>query len=179
MKTRHAFFGLAATAVLMVGLSAAPPATADSLDSTGTENVALHSTSAPAVPATATFESDTAVAGTPNFSAHPASCVTYAGSEACFQPNGDYIWVKDIASDGHQAYGDWANDLRDVDGLWWGYRDGRCTNSLGYGHWGYCSKDFYENSTDPNAFGGQGSRISIWAATYSTDGSGTTVLNIN
>jgi len=183
MKIRHALTGLAATAVLGVGVSMAPAAVAAPPASAGTSTAAGHAAAsgvlATAVPATAQFESNTAVAGTPNFSAYPATCVTYADSEACFQPNGDTIWVKDIKADGAAAYGDWANDLRDVDGVWWGYRDGRCTNHLGYGHWGSCKKDFYENSTNPNAFGGQGSRITIWAATYSTDGAGKTVLNIN
>lgn len=49
---------------------------------------------------------------------------------------------------------------------WRYYRYGDCINSLTAGHWGYRDKDFYENSTYPNAVGGQGSIIRLWACTY-------------
>lgn len=168
-----------AIAAAGIGLVTALAAAPNAMATTGTTATAPQSARAAATGAQPE-ENDTAKAGTPNFSAHPATCTTWDDTEACFQPYGDFIWVKDLVADGHSAYGEWVNNLRDGYGLWYGYRSGTCTNNLGYGKWGVCSKDFYENSTDPNAYGGQGSEIGIWSATWNGGASAVkVVLNNN
>lgn len=158
---------IAAAAIgMLVALTAAPDAMAAAGSHSATAAATPQSPGTASANAASDNEVDTAKAGTPNFSTHPATCTTWDDSEACFQPNGDYIWVKDLTSDGHAAYGQWTNALRDGYGMWYGYREGSCNNFLGYGKWGYCSKDFYENNTDPNAYGGEGSEICVWASTW-------------
>ncbi|MFF9607875.1 hypothetical protein ACF1GY_37465 [Streptomyces sp. NPDC014684] len=86
------------------------------------------------------------------------------GATACFEKYGDKIWIKATASRS-DILAMWENYLRDSSGSWgdFPYREGSCENHLGSGRWGYCNKDFYEDSTDPNARGGQGSGIRLWA----------------
>jgi hypothetical protein len=79
----------------------------------------------------------------------------------CFKKHGDKIYVKDKAADGFSVYVKWQNQLRNSDGNWRLYREGRCTSTLGWDKWGVCDKNFYEHSTSPNAKGGQGSRVRI------------------
>jgi hypothetical protein len=101
-----------------------------------------------------------AVAGTPP-SFGSGECISTTGGEACFQKHGDKIWVKDTQSDGYPAIGSYENYLWDGSS-WQPYRTGDCYNRLTAGHWGYCNKDFYEDSTNPNAFGSQGSGIRLY-----------------
>jgi hypothetical protein len=124
---------------------------------------------APATAAAASYEEDTAVAGTPP-SFDPNDCIGLEVSGhivmgTCFQPYGDKIWVEDTYGDGYAAVASWVNYLRDASGNWDSYRSGSCTNSLTAGHWGVCNKDFYEDSTSPNAAGGQGSGIRLYPCT--------------
>jgi hypothetical protein len=106
-------------------------------------------------------EVDTAVAGTPPaFSAN--ECTNNNVTKVCFEPHGDKVWVLDLASDGNAASGLWENYLWNG-GAWQLYRQGMCMNKLSYGHWGVCNKDFYEDSTNPNAYGSKGSGLRIYA----------------
>lgn len=103
-------------------------------------------------------------------------------AKACFKKHGDYFFVKDELADGDSVYVLWTNQLRTSSGGWATYREGRCEFYGGNPNWGQCNKDFYENTTYPNAFGTRGSRITIRACAnraWETDkcGGWTTVLN--
>lgn len=80
-------------------------------------------------------------------------------AKGCFKKHGDYFFVKDHAKDGYSVYVQWINQLPRSSGRWATYRSGRCEFFGGNDNWGQCNKNFYENSTDPNAFGTKGSRI--------------------
>lgn len=86
-------------------------------------------------------------------------------SRGCFKKYGDRIFSYDRFADGMSVYVDWENQLKDSSGNWKAYRKGRCTSTLGAEKYGECNKDFYENSTSPNAKGGKGSRIRIKSCT--------------
>ncbi|MEU2427481.1 hypothetical protein ABZ619_41960 [Streptomyces sp. NPDC007851] len=106
--------------------------------------------------------SQEAVAGTPGAGAFGSDdCISITGGEACFQKYGDVMWVKDTLSDGYPANGDYENYLWNGSS-WQLYRFGDCVNHLTAGHWGYCNKDFYEDSTYPNAYGSKGSGIRLF-----------------
>lgn len=107
------------------------------------------------------FEVDVAQAGTPDFDTYFIGCVDYTGVEACFQPYGDVLWVKDTG--GSAATAAWGNDLW-TGSAWKRYRTGECDNHLGVGHWGYCTKEFYEDSS-VSYHGGTGSGLWLWAQT--------------
>ncbi|MFF1298520.1 MULTISPECIES: hypothetical protein [unclassified Streptomyces] len=112
-------------------------------------------------PAAAADESDTGVASSAPTS---GTCVTeIQGARACFKPDGDVIYAKDTSLDGWSVYASWENQLRNSSGTWKTYRTGKCWNNRGEGDWVSCNKDFYENSTSPNALGGTGSRIILAA----------------
>jgi hypothetical protein len=64
-----------------------------------------------------------------------------SGAIACFQSNGDKIWIKDDGDDGHSAIAVWQHYLGDG-----AYRKGYCRNALGYGRWGVCNKQLSEDS---------------------------------
>lgn len=89
------------------------------------------------------YEWNTAVAGTPP-SGLP--CASMTGATACFEANGDRMWVKDTSADGHSATLSWEN--------WYAEpmfdpvlnRYGSCVNKLGNGKWGVCNKDLPEGS---------------------------------
>ncbi|OXM45470.1 hypothetical protein CFP75_30920 [Amycolatopsis alba DSM 44262] len=57
------------------------------------------------------------------------------------------------------VYARWSNWLWDGSS-WRQYRQGECSIST-QNTWGHCNKDFYEDSTNPNAFGGKGSGIRL------------------
>ena len=102
----------------------------------GVLEVAAPTVAAPANAALAySFEWDNAVSATPNLS-NMSDCISTTGSEVCFQPDGDKIWVKDTSSDGFSAVARWYTDY----GRW-----GTCRNALSAGSWGVCNKDFKEN----------------------------------
>ncbi len=109
----------------------------------------------------AAAESDT---GSASSGPTSGTCISeISGARACFQPDGDIIFAKDTSFDGYSVYTSWVNQLKDSSGNWKTYRTGTCRNNRGSGEWAACNKDFYENSTSPNALGGKGSRISIAA----------------
>ncbi|MFF9771884.1 hypothetical protein ACF1GT_35840 [Streptomyces sp. NPDC014636] len=113
------------------------------------------------------YEWDTAVSG----SKPPQDCldgvVAMTGAKACFERYGDVLWVEDTAADGHSATNSWSNYLFDSSGNGHLYRQGSCVNKLGAGHWGYCNKDFYENST-PTPYG-TGSEIDYAGCVYDSE----------
>jgi hypothetical protein len=126
-----------------------------------------------AVPAVSPYENDTAVyGGDPAQTGIACNQLFDAqdnyAAEVCFHLYGDQVWVYDARGDGHAAIGQWSNYLRDADGTWIKYREGECRNSLGHGQWGVCNKEFFEDSTNPNAEGGHGSGLRLWACTAST-----------
>jgi hypothetical protein len=126
-----------------------------------------------AVPAVAPYENDTAVnGGDPAQTGIACNQLFDAqdnyAAEVCFALYGDQIWVYDARGDGKAAIGQWSNYLRNAAGDWILYREGECRNSLGHGHWGLCNKEFYEDSTNPNAKGGHGSGLRLWACTAAT-----------
>lgn len=172
--------GAAATVAMTPAASAASSSTAATTMSTSPLSMSNSTAADTSNDATAagptTGESDTAVAGTPpnGLAFNDSYCsdgYDLAGnwvSTACFEPYGDKIWVYDARSDGHAADGYWMNWLVDgTTGKWTAYRDGDCWNSLTAGHWGYCNKDFYENSS-LNYYNGYGSGIRIYAQTSVT-----------
>ncbi|MGQ4515417.1 hypothetical protein [Streptomyces sp. DW26H14] len=110
-------------------------------------------TSTPAAAAVAEY----AKAGTPNFDKHVIKCVSVSGAKACFQPYGDILWVY---GRGHDA--NWENHIRNSSGAWQEYRVGSCMNALSGNRWGYCNKNFYEDTTK-NKYGGKGSGIRLQA----------------
>jgi hypothetical protein len=87
----------------------------------------------------------------------------WLAGQACYVPSVERIYVYDAWKDGHGVSAQWENYLRDPNGNWVLYRRGYCTNSLGEGNWGYCQKNFYQDDTYPNAVGGQGSGLRVYA----------------
>ncbi|MFD2078576.1 hypothetical protein SAMN05421678_11367 [Actinopolymorpha cephalotaxi] len=163
MKT----FTLAVAAVAAVAafgaLAAAPAAHATSL-STGAPGATTSqaTTSQASTPASlvhpAAYELDQAKAGTPPSFAS-GECVTGRGSKVCFKRHGDVIWVQSTAGDAR-----WENWLRNSTG-WHKWRSGECTNThIG---WGYCNKDFYEDSSK-NILGGYGSGLRLQSCPVNT-----------
>jgi hypothetical protein len=129
----------------------------------GVATLALAGLAAPANASAAApaYDLDIAVAGSP-----PAfdvgDCESNTEVLVCFQKYGDKIWVLDLDSDGHSAEGYWENYLWDGSD-WVFYRNGYCDDHLTTTQWGYCNKDIYEDSTNPNAYGGKGSGIRLYA----------------
>lgn len=69
----------------------------------------------------------------------------YGAGEACIQPNGDDIWVRDNDSDGYRVGVYW----EDLDSG----RIGRCNDNLGAAKaWTRCNKDWTEGHTIKWAF---------------------------
>ncbi len=118
-----------------------------------------------ASPASASTDGDqSAKAGSPP-SFGNGTCAVVAGSEVCFEPYGDKIWVFDATlADGKAAAAYWQNYLKDSAGNWVAYRTGECINHLGAGHWGYCNYDFYEDTTH-NPYDGYGSGVRLYPLT--------------
>jgi len=83
------------------------------------------------------------------------------GASACFQRQGDTVWILDTETGGGTARAYWSLWLRDADGNWRFRRSGNCW-STGTPQWRKCKYEFYEDSTYPNAFGGQGAGIRLY-----------------
>jgi hypothetical protein len=83
-------------------------------------------------------------------------------ARACFEPSGDVIFAYDGAKDGYAVYALWQNELRDSNGNWGLYRNGKCTYEGGGYSQGACNKEMYEYSSR-NAHGGVGSRVRVKA----------------
>ncbi|MBB5931861.1 hypothetical protein [Streptomyces echinatus] len=78
---------------------------------------------------------------------------------ACFERSGDKFLVNVGDTVDGSPRVEWWNELKNARGDWKIYRQGYC-----YGEWYrhstvVCNKNFYEDSTSPNALGGKGSRI--------------------
>jgi hypothetical protein len=86
----------------------------------------------PASAASYEYNTATAISGSPNYDACSNTSITFA----CFQANGDQLWVYDGKADGKSAVLVWEN----------GARKGACRNSSGSGKWAHCNKDFTEGS---------------------------------
>jgi hypothetical protein len=72
-----------------------------------------------------------------SYSSYWKHCVSVDRYEACVQPYGDLIWIKDGLKDGYSPLVYWW----DVDGDRWG----RCTNQQGFdAGWTACNKNFPE-----------------------------------
>ncbi|MET8609807.1 hypothetical protein [Streptomyces misionensis] len=82
---------------------------------------------------------------------------------ACFQLYGDHFWVQADAGVSAPVGVYWENWLVTSSGGLSLYRHGRCEDYLGGLKESGCNKDFYEDNTYPNALGGRGSEICIWA----------------
>lgn len=93
-----------------------------------------------AASAAPTPENDYAVAATVDT---VLNCYAIDGAKVCYEKSGDKWWVQDTAKDGMSAVADWRNYLTANGDL---YRQGKCINSLGYGNWGVCNKNYYETS---------------------------------
>lgn len=104
------------------------------------------------------YETNYAVAGTPNFD----GCADNTYTVACFEKYGDRWWVGLHVSSGRA---EWRNELWNGS-KWVLYREGSCISNLGAQTWGACNKDYYENSS-VNAYGYRGSRL-WWRACDST-----------
>ncbi|MFE6870212.1 hypothetical protein ACFVFS_27120 [Kitasatospora sp. NPDC057692] len=114
----------------------------------------------PAAAAVAATEYNQAVLGGPVHSTGP--CAESAAGEACFQMYGDQVY---LVANTAGAYARWSNYLWNGSS-WQLYRQGECSISV-VGTWGHCNKDFYEDSTSPNAYGSQGSGIRVAICTAS------------
>lgn len=102
------------------------------------------------------YEVDHAVAGSvPD----GLNCVSITGAKVCYEHDGDKWWVKDTKEDGASAVAEWVNYRNGVL-----YREGSCRNSLGNGKWGYCNKNYYEDS---------GVYAKVCVVNYSAGGTGT------
>jgi hypothetical protein len=96
----------------------------------------------------------------------PDDCVRVVNDLAitCFQKYGDVIWVYDPYDDLWLAQAHWSLWLRDGQGEWTFHKWGRCKASpASVRVWVVCDRDFYEDSTYPNAKGGQGAGIRLYA----------------
>lgn len=115
----------------------------------------------PSTVAAAAWENDQVVAAS---SPGLSNSVCQAGpyGKSCFQKYGDKFWVVDTYTNGRGHYAQWENWLHNG-GTWVLYRQGTCSNDLTTGVWGYCNKEFYEDSTSPNALGGRGSGIRLYS----------------
>lgn len=88
-------------------------------------------------------EWNVAVAGSLPSSVNTSTdCVSITGSTVCYEAYGDRWWVKDTAADSASAVADWENIVSTTTDI----RNGQCVNSLGNGKWGYCNKNYVENS---------------------------------
>ncbi|NUP77763.1 MAG: hypothetical protein HOV96_09485 [Nonomuraea sp.] len=76
-------------------------------------------------------------------------CTSNPVVKACFQSDGDKIYIKDMKADGQAAYTDWAI---------LGGRYGQCATKLRAGNWGVCDKDFPERQTI---------QLTIWYSSHS------------
>lgn len=85
------------------------------------------------------YEVDYAVAGDPPINRGP--CLQRVGAVICFEASGDKWWVQDTDEDHASAVAEWYNHRNGSL-----YRQGACRNTLGYGKWGVCNKDYYETS---------------------------------
>ncbi|MDC2957490.1 hypothetical protein PO587_23805 [Streptomyces gilvifuscus] len=82
------------------------------------------------------YEGDIAKAGNPAPDASQV-CVSTPNTTACFQAEGDFLYVKDLKADGNGVSNDWHLSNGST-------RRGQCGSTLGAGKWGYCDKDFPE-----------------------------------
>lgn len=87
-----------------------------------------------------------------------SGCTSGYEVEICFQKYGDKIWVKNNSITNAQ-WGHYSNWLRDNNSNWKFWRNGDC--GVDFIGWGYCDKDFYEDSTK-NAKGGYGSGVRLY-----------------
>ncbi|MFD1149021.1 hypothetical protein [Saccharothrix hoggarensis] len=124
----------AAVAALLMGVV---PSTASADAGAASSGAAVRT--AGQVAAAVDTEYNQAVEGTPPSG---LSCAVTTGATACFEAEGDKWWVRDTAADSASAEAGWQNIYQ---GSF--YRAGVCRNSLGYGTWGVCNKNYYENST--------------------------------
>lgn len=85
------------------------------------------------------YEVDIAAEGSPDPNVTQV-CVSSPNAEACFQPYGDYLFIKDAKADGMEAYNEWTLSNGST-------RSGQCINQMGAPNWGYCNKDFPEGVT--------------------------------
>lgn len=70
-------------------------------------------------------------------------CIENTYAKACFDHNGDFLWVKDKYGDGESAVADWYYCYATADGCETNRRGG-CRNALSAGSWGYCNKELAE-----------------------------------
>lgn len=137
-------FGAVVAVLMTIGLAtSASPAAANSDTASAVAGVSAAAT-----------EYDQAVLGGPVYSTGP--CAESSAGESCFQMYGDGIY---LVANTSGAYARWSNYLWNGSS-WQLYRQGECAISV-TGTWGRCNKDFYEDSTYPNAYGSQGSGIRV------------------
>ncbi|MEH1163777.1 hypothetical protein V6V47_00155 [Micromonospora sp. CPCC 205539] len=144
---------LISAVVATVGPAASANSAAPASSAAKASSVALVQPQASKAP-----EHSEAVAGSPPSSFD--SCVNGPNGRSCFQKYGDKIWVLDTYANGRGHFASWSNWLWDGNS-WELYREGFCNNGLTAGVWGYCDKEFYEDSTNPNPYGNKGSGLRI------------------
>ena len=110
-------------------------------------------------PAWAVDPWETAEPAPNNYPAPNSICQAINAATACFSMSGDDWYVLDRFPDGLAVYVNWQNQLMNNVGSWSLYRSGQCRSNLGTSNWGVCYKDYYENSTANNAYGGKGSQL--------------------
>jgi hypothetical protein len=167
-RVARALGALALVTVGLVGVSAAPASAADD--------------SPPAAAAALTAENQDGVPSKgPSFN-YSFKCSSGApdgiGASVCFQPYGDLLYVDDTQGDNHAAYMYWENWQNDRSGHAVLVRYGRCYDRLGAAAYGeaVCAKNFYEDSTHPNAVGGEGSWLTFAACEVDVGCTATTDL---
>jgi hypothetical protein len=64
---------------------------------------------------------------------------------ACWEPDGDYWYVKDNSADGHSAGAVWEDNDCPTSACDHLHRKGICRNPYGNGTWARCNKDYTES----------------------------------
>jgi hypothetical protein len=90
-----------------------------------------------------TYEWNTAAAASYTSAIQDMPCVSLTGAQACWQQNGDDMWVYDSEPDGNSATFSWYNYNKAGTLV----RQGSCVNKRGAYNWGKCNKDFAEGTS--------------------------------
>ncbi|WP_229399818.1 hypothetical protein [Micromonospora okii] len=147
---KHLMALAAVPALVLASLAAPSPAASASVTASPQASVVDGTVGAAAT------EYNDAVGGGPIYSVY--GCTENSYGEACFQKYGDGIYL--VKNTSGAVYARWSNWLWNGS-AWQQYRNGECWLSNLTNTWSHCNKDFYEDSTSPNAYGSQGSGIRL------------------
>ncbi|MDL4773611.1 hypothetical protein [Actinomadura xylanilytica] len=103
----------------------------------GAGAAAMASIAMTAPPASASDGQEYAKKGSPSHD-YWLRCTTRDGAFGCFQPYGEYFYIKDIEKEGESPFVQWKSSTG---------RSGTITAKVGYMNWGYVNKSFDESTT--------------------------------